>query len=79
MDGYCNEVDEFRSLTDPKILARILTSNLQIFAEKLISPELTCAMKGWTVEDNMYLICTILYKVSDGTVVALVNLNQSKT
>lgn len=76
--GCCNGADKFRPLTDLKILVRILTSNLQIVAEKLIGSEQTGTMKGWTVEDNMYLICTILDKVSDDTIVALVNLNQSK-
>lgn len=73
-------VENFRLIillsTDLKILARVLTSRLQIVADKLIGPEQTCAVKGRTIQDNLHLLCTILNEVDDGTGTPLVNLDQ---
>ena len=75
-DGISN----FRSLrmlnTDLKILAKILENRLQTVLPSLICPEQTCAVKGRTIQDSLYLVRTIVEKV-DGNAV-LINLDQSK-
>lgn len=60
-----NVTDDFRPQivlnTDLKILTRILTSRLQIVADRLTSSEQTCAVNERTIPDNLHLVRTILY------------------
>ena len=75
-------LDDYRPITllntELKILARVLANRLQIFISDLIGPEQTYAVKGRSIQDNLYLIREVLEGVEDNTDTALISLDQSK-
>lgn len=60
--------------TELKVLAKILMEHLQSVARILLGSEKTCAVKGWTIQSNLYLIHTILEGIRDDEQAALINL-----
>lgn len=58
------------------MLAKVLMNYLQVALDHLTSPEQTCAAKGWTIQYNIHLICTIIEKVNRKAM--LINLDQSR-
>ena len=77
----CEGLDDYRPITllntDLKILTRVLENRLQLVIRDLIAPEQTYAVKGRSIQDNLYLIREIIEGLEDGTEAALINLDQS--
>ena len=75
-------LDDYRPITllntELKILARVLANRLQLVINDLIGPELTFAVKGTSIQDNLHLICEVLEGIEDDTEAALISLDQSK-
>ena len=70
--------DDYMLNTELKILARVFANRLQIVISDLIGPEQTYAVKGRSIQDNLHLVCEALEGSKDCTVVAMINLEQSK-
>ena len=64
--------------TELKILARVLATLLQLVVSDLIGPEQTYAVKGRSIQDNLYFIHEVLEGIENGTEAALISLDQSK-
>lgn len=75
-------LDDYRLITllnaELKILAKILMGCFQSVAKSLLGLEQTCAVKRWTIQNNLHLICTILEGVKDDKQAAQIKLDQSK-
>ena len=54
------ELDDYRPITllntELKILARVLANRLQLLTGDLIGPEQNYAVKGRSIQDNLYLV-----------------------
>ena len=76
------DLDDYKPITllntELKILALVLVNRLQLVVSDLIGPEQNYAVKGRSIEDNLYLVCQILEGIEDDTKAALINFNQSK-
>ena len=76
------EVHDYRPITllntEIKMLARVLVNRLQLVISDLIRPEQNYAVKGRSIQDNLYLVKEVLQAIRDGTEAALINLDQSK-
>ena len=64
--------------TELKILVRVLVDRLQVVISDLIWPEQTDAVKGRSIQDNLYLIREVLEGIKHGTEAAPISLYQSK-
>ena len=64
--------------TELKILARVLANHLQLVISDLIGPEQNYAVKGRSIQDNLYLVREILEGIEDDAKAALINLEQFK-
>ena len=59
-------------------MGRVLANRLQLVISDLNGLELTYAVKGRSIQDNLHLILEIIEWLEDGTEAALINLDQSK-
>ena len=75
-------LDDYRPIpllnTELKILARVLANHLQLVISDLIGPEVTFAVKGLSIQDNLHLIREVLEGIKENTEAALISLDQSK-
>ena len=71
-------LDDYRPITQLKILTRVIANRLQVIISGLIGLEQTYAVKGRLIQDNLHLICEVLEGIEDGTEAALISLDQSK-
>ena len=73
------DLDDYRSITllntESKILARVLANRLQLVISNLIGPEQNYAVKGISIQDNLYLAREILEGLKDDTKATLINLD----
>ena len=76
------ELDNYRPLTllntELKILSWVLVNQLQLVIRNLTGPEQNYAVKGRSIQDNLYLMCEVLEGIENVTEAALINLDQSK-
>ena len=61
-----------------KILAQILATYLQLAISDMIGSEQNYAVKGRSIQDNLYLVCEVLERINDSTEATLINLDQFK-
>ena len=59
-------------------MARVLANRLHLVISDLISPEQTYAVKGRSIQDNLYLIREVLEGIEDDKEAVLISLDQSK-
>ena len=61
-----------------QILARVLVNRSQLIISDLIGPEQNYAVKGRSIQDNLFLVRQIREGIEEDTEAALINLDQSK-
>ena len=75
-------LDDYRPITllntELNILFRVLANRLQLVISDLIGPEQAFAIKGRSIQDNLYLIREVLEGIEDGTEDTLISLDQSQ-